>query len=150
MRSEGYGSCVSVPPRDNKITIHWLHFKKGDFRITAAFKSYGVKQVNKPIRKLAQAYLDRVRSLCVSCKHKKSQRRACIDSRMLSTTIPSPCQRATSASKGTQSPAHQLVLPRMRSSPRVCTLVLFISYSCFRRQRSMKKHAYSILAKRII
>ena len=35
--------------RDNKIAVptgsslHWLHFKKGDFHITAAFKSYGVK-----------------------------------------------------------------------------------------------------------
>ena len=119
--------------RDNKTAIptgsslHWLHLKKGDFRITAEFKSYGVKS-NKPICKLAQAYLDRV---CVSCRQKKSQRRACIDSRMLSTTTPSPCQTlrellADTTSKGIQSPAHQLVLPRMRSSPRVCTLVLFI------------------------
>ena len=35
--------------RDNEIAIpagsslHWLHLQKGDFRITAAFKSYGVK-----------------------------------------------------------------------------------------------------------
>ena len=35
--------------RDNKTAIptgsslHWLHFKKGDFRITTAFKSYGMK-----------------------------------------------------------------------------------------------------------
>ena len=64
MRSEGYSTwfvSVSVLPsvcyhvfcdyahRDNKIAIptgsslHWLHFKKGDFRITAAFKSYDVK-----------------------------------------------------------------------------------------------------------
>ena len=68
MRSKGYGSClVSVSvihsvcvsvcyhvfcdytQRDNKIAIptgsllHWLHFEKGDFRITAAFKIYGVK-----------------------------------------------------------------------------------------------------------
>ena len=31
------------------------------------------------------------RLLCVSWKHKKSQRRACIDSCMLSTTVASPC-----------------------------------------------------------
>ena len=83
MRSEGYSTwfvSVSVHPsvcyhvfcdyalRDNEIAIptgsslHWLHFKKGDFRITAAFKSYGVKaseQANMQI--LAQAYLDCVR-----------------------------------------------------------------------------------------
>ena len=35
---------------------------------------------------LAQAYLYRVRLLCLSLRHKKSQRMACIDSRVLSTT----------------------------------------------------------------
>ena len=43
-------------------------------------------------KELAQAYLDRVRTLCVSLRHKESQRRACIDSRMLYTTVDSPCQ----------------------------------------------------------
>ena len=39
--------------RDNKTAIptgsspHWLHFKKGDFRITAAFESYGVKSKSR-------------------------------------------------------------------------------------------------------
>ena len=33
-----------------------------------------------------------VRLLCVPWRHKKSQRLARIDSRMLSTTVPSPCQ----------------------------------------------------------
>ena len=67
MRSEGYGTwfvsecvcvcvCVCVCPfvcyhaqRDNETAIptgsslHLLHFKKGDFRITTVFRSYGVK-----------------------------------------------------------------------------------------------------------
>ena len=68
MRSEGYGTwfvsasvCPSVrlsvcyhvfcdcAQRNNKTTIPWVHrytdfiFKKGYFRITTAFKSYGVK-----------------------------------------------------------------------------------------------------------
>ena len=55
-------------------------------------KLWHERQVNMPICKLAQAYLDRVRLLCVSWRHKKSQWRACIDSRMLSTTVASPCQ----------------------------------------------------------
>ena len=47
---------------------------------------------------------------------------------MLSTTVASPCQTLRellrdTTSKGIKSPA---VVPRMRSSPRVCTLVLFI------------------------
>ena len=37
-------------------------------------------------------YLDRARLLCVSLGHKKSEWRACIDSRMLSTTVANPCQ----------------------------------------------------------
>ena len=64
---------------------------------------------------------DQVRSLCVS-----SQRRACIDSRTLSTTVASPCQTLRELLAGethTDSPAHQLAVWRMRSSPRVCTLV---------------------------
>ena len=34
-----------------------------------------------------QAYLDQVRLLCVPWRHKKSQRRACIDFNMLSITV---------------------------------------------------------------
>ena len=51
---------------------------------------------------------------------------------MLSTTVASPCktlcelQAADTTSKGIKSPAYQLVVPLMRSSPMVCTLVLFI------------------------
>ena len=55
-------------------------------------KLWREKRENKPICKLAQAYLHRVRLLCVPWRHKKSQRRASIDSRMLSTTVASPCQ----------------------------------------------------------
>ena len=58
------------------------------------------------------ADLDRVRSLCVSWRHKKSQRRACIDSRMLSTTVASPCQTLRELPAGethTDNPAHQLI-----------------------------------------
>ena len=73
-----------------------------------------------PICKLAQAYLDRVRSRCVPWRHKKSKRMACIDSRMLSTTVASPCQRYILAGEThANSPAHQLAVSRMRSSPRV-------------------------------
>ena len=60
MRSEGYSIwyvsvCLSfclLPRflrRVNKTAIlmdsslHWFHFKEGDFHITTAFKSYGVK-----------------------------------------------------------------------------------------------------------
>ena len=50
-------------------------------------KLWREKQVNKPILKFVQGYLDRVRLLCVPWRRKKSQRRRCIDSRMLSTTV---------------------------------------------------------------
>ena len=73
---------------------------------------------------------DQVRSLCVSWRHNKSQQRACIDSRMLSTTAASPCQtlcELLARETHTDSLAHQLAVWRMRSSPRVCTLVLFIT-----------------------
>ena len=82
--------------RDNKTAIptpHWLRFKKRRFSYNCCVrKLWREKQVKEPICKLAQAYLHRVRSLCVSWRHKKSQRRACIDSRLLSTTVASPCQ----------------------------------------------------------
>ena len=48
--------------------------------------------MNKPICKLAQAYLDKTSLLCIPWRRKKSQPRACIDSRMLSTAVASPCQ----------------------------------------------------------
>ena len=38
------------------------------------------------------AHLDLIRLLCVPWRHKKPQRRVCIDSRMLSTTVACPCQ----------------------------------------------------------
>ena len=53
---------------------------------------------------------DQVRSLCVSWRHNKSQRRACIDSRTLFTTVASPCQTLCELLVGethTDSPAHQ-------------------------------------------
>ena len=49
----------------------------------------------------------------------------------ISTAVASPCQTLRELLAGdhelthTNSPAHQLVVSRMRSSPRVCTLVLF-------------------------
>ena len=48
--------------------------------------------MNKPICKLARAYLDKMCLICVPWRHKTSQRRACIDSRMLYTTVASLCQ----------------------------------------------------------
>ena len=38
------------------------------------------------------AHLDLICLLCVPWRHKKPQRRVCIDSRMLSTTVASQCQ----------------------------------------------------------
>ena len=77
--------------------------------------------------------LNLVRLLCVSWRHKKTQRRACIDSRILSTAVASPCKTLrellageTTSKRILNSPAHQLVVPRMWSSPRVCTSVLCI------------------------
>ena len=65
---------------------------------------------------------------CGSFATYKLQRRACIDSRVLSTTVAIPCQtpRASSGRPRANSPAHQLTVSCMRCSPRVCTLVLFI------------------------
>ena len=89
--------------------------------------------MNKPICKLAQAYLDKMCLLCVPRRLKKSQRRVCIDSRMLSTTVASPCQtlRELYTSGRPQvnayyGPTHQLAVSCLHSSPRVCTSVLFI------------------------
>ena len=82
--------------------------------------------------KLAKSYLDRVRLLCVPWRHKKSQRTACVDSRILSTTVASPCQTLRELSGRPQvntCPVHQLAVSRMRSLPRVCTLV--IRFWCF-------------------
>ena len=61
--------------------LHWLDFKNGDFR-----KSYSEVMASEQANMLA--YLDLIR---VPRRHKKSQRKACIDSRMLSTTVASPC-----------------------------------------------------------
>ena len=47
---------------------------------------------------------------------------------MLSTAVASPCQTLHELLAG--DPAHQLAVPRMRSLPRVCTLVLFHFFMC--------------------
>ena len=61
---------------------------------------------------IALADLDLMRSLRVPLKHKKSKRRACIDSRMLSTSVAgSPCQTLRELlawRPHTHSPAHAL------------------------------------------
>ena len=52
---------------------------------------------------------------------------ASIDSSVVSTTVASPCQTLRKReTTSINSPAHQLAVSRMHSSPRVCSLVLFI------------------------
>ena len=74
MRSEGYSFRPSVCyhvfchyaqqggqeaiPTDS--VPHWLHFKKGDFRKSTAFKSYGVKTSQYAIALMSMAYLDQI------------------------------------------------------------------------------------------
>ena len=60
------------------------------FSETAVFESYGVKHERKS--QYARIRTERVRSLCVSWRHKKSQQKSCIDSRMVSTAVASQCQ----------------------------------------------------------
>ena len=115
--------------RDNKRAIpigsaalHWLDFKFGGFQMYCIRELWHENQVEKPLYKLVPAYLDCVRSLCVPL-------RACIDSRMVSTTVASPCQAVRELLARRQvnanNPAHQLAVPRVRSSLSVCTSVLF-------------------------
>ena len=68
-------------------------------------------------------------------RHQKIQRRACIASRMLSSSVVSPRQtlREMARDQPELNPAHQLVIQRMRlltrarhNAQRVCTSVLFI------------------------
>ena len=148
MRREGYSSwfvCLGVCRR-----LFW-HYRRrggllaiaaaselrepekyrGDYPETTAFERYAVKS---PICIIA---LDLLRPdplvLCTYRRFKKTQRRACIDSRILSTAVASPCKTLrellageTASKRILNSPAHQLAVPRMRSSRRVCTSVLFI------------------------
>ena len=67
---------------------------------------------------------------------RKSKRMACIDSRMQSTTVTSPCQtpRATRVARRMNSPAHKLAVSRMRSSPRVCTSIVWHNNSYSRKR----------------
>ena len=110
MRSEGYGSwfvcvCLSTRLRGGPLAIpavselRELEKEKGDFPETTAFESdklagsrTALRGPTHQLRTLARSDLDLIRLLCVPWRHKKPQRRACIDSRMLSTTVASPCQ----------------------------------------------------------
>ena len=64
--------------------------RMGDFPEATAFERYAVKTS------------ENIRSLCVPWGLKKSQGRSCIDSRMLSTTVATPCKtlRALQATTG--------------------------------------------------
>ena len=82
-------TTFSVTARNETTTqlYRWIHRYTGfilkmAISVTTAFKSYGMKS----------HYLDRFRSLRVYLRHRKSQRRACLDSRMLFTPVASPCQ----------------------------------------------------------
>ena len=105
-RARGPFLCLSVcyhvichhAQGDNKSAIsicsapHWLDFKLAIFVKVLHSRLTAWKPTEKAICKWTQAYLDRVRSLCVSWRHKKLQQRARINSRMLYTTVASPCQ----------------------------------------------------------
>ena len=100
----------------------------GDFPETTAFERYAVKTSEKAnTHNHALAYLELIGLLRVPWRHKKLQQRACIDSRMQSTSVASPCQTLrdlyTSGRPHSLAPAHQLAIPRMRSAPGVCTFI---------------------------
>ena len=110
---------------------------KSDFAETTAFESEKLArsrtELRGPTHQLAvhmrilcafkmrgAANLDRVLSLCVPWRHKNSQRMACIDSRMLYTTVASPCQTLCELLAGethTDSPAHKLAVFHFMRKP---------------------------------
>ena len=57
-----------------------------------AFERYAVKTSEKPNMLNLLGLHDLIHSLCVPWRLKKSQPHACIDLRMLSTSVASPCQ----------------------------------------------------------
>ena len=63
---------------------HCLYFLNSVFCKNSAFESYGVKQSEGAICKLALAYLDQ---LCVPWRYQKLQCRASVDSRVLSSSV---------------------------------------------------------------
>ena len=96
---------------------------------------------------LLQSYIERekanmqiqrvwsIRVLCVSRRHHKMQRRACIASRMLSSSVVSPRQtlRELARDHAKTKPSPSINVTRMRlltrahhNAPRVCTSLLFI------------------------
>ena len=66
----------------------------------------------------------------------------CIDSRMLSTTVASQCQTLRKLLAGANSPSNPLAVPRIRSSPRVCSLVLLIFVLLLAKHSSFTKIAF--------
>ena len=66
---------------------HWLYFKNSVFVKMLCSRVMAWNKVKKLICKLALAYLDQ---LCVPWRHQKLQRRASIDSRVLSSSVASP------------------------------------------------------------
>ena len=69
-----------VKSRHQCSALHWLDFKNDDFLKVLCSEVMAWKRENKPI-----CYL--IRLLCVPRRYKKPQRRARIDSRMLSATV---------------------------------------------------------------
>ena len=77
---------------------------------------------------IALAFLELICLLRVPWRQKQLQQRACVDSRMQSTSVARlSASYILAGDYHSLAPAHQLAIPRMRSAPRVCTLVLFIS-----------------------
>ena len=126
MRSEGYGTrfvsvsvCLSVTTTTRNETMKQRYqlvlrytgfiFKKGNFGITTVFKSYCVK--SKWTSQYAGLPRPRPLALCILKAREVAMK------------------GIYATNKGIKSPAFQLVVPHMRSSPRVCTLVLFVLLS---------------------
>ena len=87
-------------------------------------------RVKKPISKLAQACLDRVRLLCILKAQEVTTNVMYRLPHAISTAVASPCQTLRELlAGGRDNPAHQLAVPHKRSSPKVCTSVLFHLYS---------------------
>ena len=96
---------------------HGLEKQKGDFAETTAFErdklarsrttlrgpTHPISGAHACIDAINAAHLDLIRLLSVHWRHKKPQRRVCIDSHMLSTTV--ACELLAQANK--PSPAHR-------------------------------------------
>ena len=120
--------CFCTQQTGTGSVLHWLYFETGDFRKSAAFKSYGVKTKSRSQYANYHRPTSTGSARSVYLEGTRSHNEGRVSTRMLSTTVASPCQTLRELLAWRRRVMHTISdTAHAQFAECFCTLVLFIN-----------------------